>query len=288
MSAALLLTTHGRTLTHAGTHYLSTRVPLLIRAPRHMSAGAAGAAAAAPFELIDLFPTLASLAGVPVRRARVGGVATLLNTQGASTVATVHTWRLPSGQATCFRETPASCHVCGYLAHWCPCCCHPDTFVGRWHRPERRLRRPLPHRPEGGGVRRGGRVQAQGQRHAPPPPLQVVMPLMYVLMPLLSPAGTLWGNDACPEGGWEGFMGCAPRRRLARTSRPHPAPTPRTPHRTPPPAAMLLSDVSSLCHRRRMPVPPPTLATPSSHPRRHAPNIPDTSAQTASPRSTSS
>ena len=22
--------------------------------------------------------------------------------------------------------------------------------------------------------------------------------------------GTLWGNDDCPEEGWEGFMGCAP------------------------------------------------------------------------------
>ena len=228
MSAALLLTTHGRTLTHAGTHYLSTRVPLLIRAPRHMSAGAAGAAAAAPFELIDLFPTLASLAGVPVRRARVGGVATLLNTQGASTVATVHTWRLPSGQATCFRETPASCHVCGYLAHWCPCCCHPDTFVGRWHRPERRLRRPLPHRPEGGGVRRGGRVQAQGQRHA-------------------------LGQRRLPRGGVGGLHGlCAappPRSDLPPSPRTHtPHPTPHTTTR------------SHAAQRRIFSVPPPTHA----------------------------
>ena len=47
-----------------GAHYLSTRVPLLIRAPHRKHA--AGAEAAGPFELIDLFPTLASLAGVPV------------------------------------------------------------------------------------------------------------------------------------------------------------------------------------------------------------------------------
>ena len=90
--------------------------------------------------------------------------------------------------------------------------------------------------------------------------------------------GTLWGNDACPEGGWEGFMGCAPpppppRSDLPRSLTPHPAP--RTTTRShasqrrifsvPPPTHACATPDASLCHPRRLchPLEPPP-PTPSS------------------------
>ena len=71
--------------------------------------------------------------------------------------------------------------------------------------------------------------------------------------------GTLWGNDYCPEEGWEGFMGCAP---LPPCSDLPPSPSPA------PSASMLLLTDTCLCQPRH---------TPSN-----------SSAQTASPRSNSS